>query len=46
MGLEDIQVKTFEGLQSMLSILTIAIGIIYFSQASIHTELLLQSGIK
>lgn len=32
-NLEDIQVKTFEGLQSMLAILTIAMGIIYSSLA-------------
>lgn len=45
-NLEDIQVKTFEGLQSMLAILTIAMGIIYSSLSSLHTRLLLESGIK
>lgn len=45
-NLEDIQVKTFEGLQSMLAILTIAMGIIYSSLSSLHIKLLLQSGIK
>ena len=44
--LEDIQVKTFEGLQSMLAILTIAMSIIYRELASIHIRLLLESGIK
>lgn len=44
--LEDIQIKTFEGLQSMLAILTIAMGIIYSSLSSMHIKLLLQSGIK
>jgi ribosomal protein S4E len=45
-NLEDIQVKTFEGLQSMLAILTIAMSIIYSSLSSLHTRLLLESGIK
>ena len=45
-NLEDIQVKTFEGLQSMLAILTIAMSIIYSSLSSLHIKLLLQSGIK
>lgn len=45
-GLEDIQVKTFEGLQSMLAILTIAMSIIYRELASIHIRLLLESGVK
>ena len=44
--LEDIQIKTFEGLQSMLAILTIAMGIIYSSLSSLHIKLLLESGIK
>jgi len=44
--LENIQVKTFDGLQSMLAILKIAMGIIYSSLASLHIKLLLQSGIK
>lgn len=46
-NLEDIQVKTFDGLQSMLAaILTITMGIIYSSLSSLHTRLLLESGIK
>ena len=45
-NLEDIQVKTFEGLQSMLALLTIAMSIIYSSLSSLHIKLLLQSGIK
>lgn len=44
--LEDIQIKTFEGLQSMLAILTIAMSIIYSSLSSLHTRLLLESGVK
>jgi hypothetical protein len=44
--LEDIQIKTFDGLQSMLAILTIAMGIMYASLSSLHIKLLLQSGIK
>jgi hypothetical protein len=44
--LEDIQVKTFEGLQSMLAILTITMSIIYRELASMHIRLLLESGIK
>lgn len=44
--LEDIQVKTFEGLQSMLAILTIAMAIIYRELASVHIRLLLNSGVK
>ncbi len=44
--LEDIQVKTFEGLQTMLAILTIAMSIVYRELASIHIKMLLESGIK
>ncbi len=44
--LENIQIKTFEGLQTMLAILTIAMGIIYSSLSSMHIKLLLESGIK
>lgn len=45
-NLEDIQVKTFEGLQSMLAILTIAMSIIYSSISSLHVKLMLESGVK
>ena len=45
-NLEDIQIKTFEGLQSMLAILIIAMSIIYSSLSSLHTRLLLESGVK
>ena len=45
-NLEDIQIKTFEGLQSMLAILTITMSIIYSSLSSLHIKLILQSGIK
>lgn len=44
--LEDIQVKKFEGLQSMLSILTVAMYLIYKEISSMHIKLLLESGIK
>jgi hypothetical protein len=44
--LENIQIKTFEGLQTMLAILTIAMGIIYSSLSSMHIKLLLESGVK
>ena len=44
--LEDIQVKTFEGLQSMLSILTVTMSIIYRELASMHIRLILESGVK
>lgn len=44
--LEDIQIKTFDGLQSMLAILTIAMSIIYASLSSLHTRLILESGVK
>jgi hypothetical protein len=44
--LEDIQIKTFEGLQSMLAILTIAMSLIYRSISSLHQKLILYSGIK
>lgn len=44
--LEDVQVKTFQGLQTMLAILTIAMAILYSSLSSMHIRLLLQSGIK
>jgi len=45
-NLEDIQIKTFEGLQSMLAILTIAMSIIYSSLSTLHIKLLLDSGVK
>jgi hypothetical protein len=45
-ALEDIQIKTFEGLQSMLAILTIAMSLIYRSISSLHQKLILYSGIK
>ncbi len=45
-NLEDIQIKIFDGLQSMLAILTIAMSIIYSSLSSLHTRLILESGIK
>jgi hypothetical protein len=45
-NLEDIQIKTFEGLQSMLAIITVAMGIIYSSLSSLHLNLLLESGVK
>ncbi len=45
-NLEEIQVQKFEGLQSMLSILTIAMHLIYRELSSLHVKLLLESGIK
>jgi hypothetical protein len=45
-NLEDIQIKTFDGLQSMLAIFTIAMSLIYRSISSLHQELILYSGIK
>ena len=45
-NLEDVQIKTFEGLQSILAILTVAMSIIYTSLSSLHTRLILESGIK
>lgn len=42
--LEDIQVKTFAGLQSMLATLTVAMYIIYKKVRAIHLELLLDAG--
>src|SRR5665647_2610079 len=45
-NLEDIQIKTFEGLQSMLAILTIAMSVIYSSLSSLHIKLLLQPCVK
>ena len=44
--LEDIQVKTFNGLQSMLSILTVTMHLIYREVSAIHNKILLESGIK
>ncbi len=43
-GLEDIQIKTFNGLQSMLAVITVAMYMIYKKLASLHIELLLDSG--
>lgn len=42
--LEDIQMKTFDGLQSMLAILTVAMFMIYRKIQSLHFDLLLDAG--
>ena len=42
--LEDIQMKTFDGLQSMPAILTIAMFMIYKKMQSLHLKLLLDAG--
>ena len=42
--LEDIQLKTFNGLQSMLATLTVAMYMIYKKLQSIHFSLLLDAG--
>jgi hypothetical protein len=42
--LEDVQLKTFEALQSMLAILTVAMYMIYKKIQSLHFGLLLDSG--
>lgn len=42
--LEDIQIKTFNGLQSMLAILTVAMYMIYKKMGSLHYKLLLDAG--
>ncbi len=43
-NLEDIQLKTFDGLQSMLATLTVAMYMIYRKMQSIHFSLLLDAG--
>lgn len=43
-SLEDIQLKTFDGLQSMLATLTVAMYMIYKKMQSIHFSLLLDAG--
>jgi len=45
-NLEDIQMKTFVGLQSILAVLTVSMNIIYNELKSIHIKLLLDSGIN
>ena len=42
--LEDIQIKTFNGLQSMLAVLTVAMFMIYKKFQSLHYNLLLDAG--
>ncbi len=42
--LEDVQIKTFTGIQSMLAVLTVAMYIIYNKIKSMHLELLLDAG--
>lgn len=42
--LEDIQMKTFDGLQSMLAIFTVAMFVIYKKLQSLHFSLLLDAG--
>ena len=43
-GLEDIQIRTFTGLQSMLAVLTAAMYMIYRKIRSMHFDLLLDAG--
>lgn len=45
-NLEDIQMKTFIGVQSVLAVLTVAMNLIYNELKSIHTSLLLDSGMN
>ncbi len=42
--LEDIQIKTFDGLQSMLAVLTVAMYMVYKKLQSLHISLLLDAG--
>ena len=42
--LEDIQMKTFNGLQSMLAVLSVAMYILYKKTSALHVKLLLESG--
>lgn len=42
--LEDIQMKTFNGLQSVLAVLSVAMYILYKKTEAIHIKLLLESG--
>ena len=42
--LEDIQIKTFDALQSMLAVLTVAMYMVYKKMQSIHFSLLLDAG--
>ena len=43
-GLEDVQIKTWTGLQSMLAILTVAMYMVYRATRAMHMDLLLDSG--
>ena len=43
-GLEDIQIRTWTGLQSMLAVLTVAMYMVYRATRAMHMELLLDSG--
>ncbi len=45
-ALEDILIKTFEGLQTMPAILIIAVSLICHSISSLSQKLILDSGIK
>src|SRR5665811_439619 len=42
--LEDMQMKTFMGVQSILAVLTVAMCMIYKNMKSLHIELLLDAG--
>src|SRR5690554_4349347 len=42
--LEDIQMRTFNGLQSLLAILSVAMYILYKKTSALHIKLLLESG--
>ena len=43
-GLEQVQIKTFEGIQSMLAVLCVAMYILYKKTKALHMELLLDAG--
>jgi hypothetical protein len=43
-GLEAVQIKTFEGIQSMLAVLAVAMYILYKKIKGMHFELLLDAG--
>jgi len=44
--LEDIQIRTFDRMKSMLAVLTVAMSIIYRTIEPLHQKLILEGGIK
>lgn len=45
-NLESVQVKTFEGLKSILAIMAVAMAMVYRTVAPLHSRLILEGGVR